>query len=177
MPEAREIPVSYHTDLVTRGAALAMLAGAATMLSIAIGLRQSLGLFQTPVVQDLGIAAADFALAIAVQNIVWGITQPFVGALVDRMFRRESGRIVAVLARSLGTGRLDLGGLGAADAVAGVARLAVSRRARRSGGLALYRGAAAGDFAPEAAGDMPCATWKFASLQNRSKAHSGSSPR
>lgn len=31
-----------------------------------------------------------------------------VGALVDRLFRRESGRIVAALARSLGAGRLDL---------------------------------------------------------------------
>lgn len=31
-----------------------------------------------------------------------------VGALVDRLFRRESGRIVAALARALGAGRLDL---------------------------------------------------------------------
>jgi predicted MFS family arabinose efflux permease len=54
------------------------------MLSIAMGMRQSLGLFQTPVVQDLGIAAADFAMAIAVQNIVWGFTQPVAGALTDR---------------------------------------------------------------------------------------------
>lgn len=97
MPEAREIPVSFHTDLVTRGAALAMLAGAATMLSIAIGLRQSLGLFQTPVVQDLGIAAADFALAIAVQNIMWGVSQPFAGAFVDRFGPRWIGLAGAVL--------------------------------------------------------------------------------
>ena len=31
-----------------------------------------------------------------------------IGALVDRLFRRESGRIVAALARTLGAGRLDL---------------------------------------------------------------------
>jgi MFS family permease len=54
------------------------------MLSIAMGLRQSLGLFQTPVVQDLGLQAADFAMAIGVQNLIWGFTQPFAGALVDR---------------------------------------------------------------------------------------------
>jgi predicted MFS family arabinose efflux permease len=61
-----------------------ILSSAAIMLSIAMGLRQSTGLFQTPVVQDLGLQAADFAMAVAVQNIVWGFTQPFVGALVDR---------------------------------------------------------------------------------------------
>jgi predicted MFS family arabinose efflux permease len=77
-------PVAFHTALVTRGQAMAMLAGAAVMLSIAMGLRQSLGLFQTPVIQDLGIAAADYAMAIAVQNIVWGFTQPVAGAFTDR---------------------------------------------------------------------------------------------
>jgi predicted MFS family arabinose efflux permease len=74
----------FHSNLVTRGQAIAMLSGAAITLSIAMGVRQSLGLFQTPVVQDLGIAAADFAMAIAVQNIVWGFTQPVAGVLTDR---------------------------------------------------------------------------------------------
>jgi predicted MFS family arabinose efflux permease len=35
-------------------------------------------------IRDIGITAADFSLAIAIQNIVWGITQPFVGVLADR---------------------------------------------------------------------------------------------
>jgi predicted MFS family arabinose efflux permease len=61
-----------------------ILVGAATMLTLAMGMRQSMGLFQTPIVKDLGITAADFSLAIAVQNIVWGLTQPFVGMLVDK---------------------------------------------------------------------------------------------
>jgi predicted MFS family arabinose efflux permease len=80
----RAAAVPFHTPLVSRGQAMAMLGGAAVMLSIAMGLRQSLGLFQTPVTQDLGIAAADFAMAIAVQNIVWGFSQPVAGALTDR---------------------------------------------------------------------------------------------
>ena len=54
--------VPFHTSLVSRGQAIAMLSGAAIMLSIAMGVRQSLGLFQTPVVQDLGIAAAGHRL-------------------------------------------------------------------------------------------------------------------
>jgi predicted MFS family arabinose efflux permease len=35
-------------------------------------------------VRDVGITAAQFSLAIAIQNIVWGLTQPFVGALADK---------------------------------------------------------------------------------------------
>lgn len=60
------------------------MAGAAVMLSLAMGMRQSLGLFQPDIVRSLGISAADFSLALAIQNIVWGATQPFVGMWADR---------------------------------------------------------------------------------------------
>jgi len=82
----------FHTGLLTRFESMLILSSAAVMLSIAMGLRQSLGLFQTPVVQDLGLQAADYAMAIAVQNIIWGVTQPFAGAFVDRF----GPRLVAV---------------------------------------------------------------------------------
>ena len=49
-----------------------------------MGMRQSFGLFQPRMINDLGISAADFSLALAIQNIVWGATQPFVGMLADR---------------------------------------------------------------------------------------------
>jgi len=61
-----------------------ILIGSAVLLSLGMGLRQSLGLFLTPVTRDLAITAADFTLAIAVQNIVWGLSQAFVGAIADR---------------------------------------------------------------------------------------------
>jgi predicted MFS family arabinose efflux permease len=61
-----------------------ILGGAALMLTLAMGMRQSMGLFQPHIIKDLGITAADFSLAIAVQNIVWGLTQPFAGMLVDK---------------------------------------------------------------------------------------------
>src|ERR1700732_5461404 len=60
------------------------LIGAALLLSLGMGIRQSLGLFRTPVTRDLGLAAADFTLAIAMQNIVWGLSQAPVGAVADR---------------------------------------------------------------------------------------------
>lgn len=54
------------------------------IISICMGLRQSLGLFMRPMVLELGISASTFGLFIALQNIVWGLTQPLVGAVADR---------------------------------------------------------------------------------------------
>jgi predicted MFS family arabinose efflux permease len=75
---------SFHHPSLTTAQSLSILAGAAVMLSLAMGMRQSLGLFMRPMTQEIGISAADFAFALAVQNIVWGVTQPVAGALVDR---------------------------------------------------------------------------------------------
>lgn len=63
---------------------LPILLGASLMLSIGMGLRQSLGLFVQPLTRDIGITIADFTLAIAVQNLAWGFLQPLAGALVVR---------------------------------------------------------------------------------------------
>ena len=73
-----------NQNQLTRGQSWAILGGAAVMLSLAMGMRQSMGLFQPHMIRDLGITAADFSLALAIQNIVWGLTQPFVGMLADR---------------------------------------------------------------------------------------------
>ncbi|MDN3565180.1 MFS transporter [Paeniroseomonas aquatica] len=61
-----------------------ILIGSAVMLSLAMGLRQSLGLFMQPAVKDLGIAVAEFTLAVAIQNLAWGFLQPFAGAAAAR---------------------------------------------------------------------------------------------
>ena len=49
-----------------------------------MGIRQSFGLFLSPITQDLAITAADFTLALAIQNVVWGLSQALVGAIADR---------------------------------------------------------------------------------------------
>src|SRR5258708_20224999 len=51
-----------------------LLSGAAVLLSLGMGIRQSFGLFLTPVTRDLALTAADFTLAVAVQNIIWGLS-------------------------------------------------------------------------------------------------------
>ena len=75
-------PMQQHE--LSRAQTLAILASAAMLLSMAMGMRQSFGLFQLSIVRDVGISAADFSLAIALQNIIWGATQPFVGVMADR---------------------------------------------------------------------------------------------
>jgi predicted MFS family arabinose efflux permease len=65
-------------------AALPILIGVSVMLSLAMGIRQSLGLFMAPATQDLGMAVAEFTLAIAVQNLGWGFLTPFAGAATAR---------------------------------------------------------------------------------------------
>lgn len=81
------------------GPALPILIGASVMLSLAMGLRQSLGLFMAPAVKDLAITVADFTLAIAVQNLAWGFLQPIAGALAGRIGFRPVlvGGVVAYL--------------------------------------------------------------------------------
>jgi len=67
-----------------RRAMILLLVLSGLIISICMGLRQSLGLFMRPMTLDAGVSAATFGFAIALQNIVWGLSQPFVGALADR---------------------------------------------------------------------------------------------
>jgi len=67
---------------------LLVVIAAATILSISMGLRQSLGLFLRPINTELGISASAFSFALALQSLIWGISQPFVGALGDRFGAR-----------------------------------------------------------------------------------------
>ena len=63
---------------------LPILIGASIMLTLSMGLRQSLGIFMQPLTHDIGISVSDFTLAIAIQNLAWGFLQPLAGALTVR---------------------------------------------------------------------------------------------
>jgi predicted MFS family arabinose efflux permease len=73
----------------TRGApsgkstALVILA-AALILSAAMGIRQTFGLFIGPFSFDRGMPVTLIAFAVALHNLVWGFAQPFAGAAADR---------------------------------------------------------------------------------------------
>lgn len=61
--------------------------------AIGFGTRGSFGLFTLPVTEDLGLSREQWGMAMAIQNLVWGIAQPFAGGMADRY---GSGRVLAV---------------------------------------------------------------------------------
>ena len=58
--------------------------GGALILSAAMGIRQTFGLFIGPFSFDRGMPVSLIAFAIALHNLVWGFAQPFAGAAADR---------------------------------------------------------------------------------------------
>lgn len=70
-----------------------VLACGAAIVTISMGLRQSFGLYMRPIELELGVSREAFGLAIAVQTLILGLAQPFVGALADK---HGSGRVAAL---------------------------------------------------------------------------------
>jgi predicted MFS family arabinose efflux permease len=66
-----------------RAAVIAIACGAFILL-LSFGIRSSFGLFLQPMSLDLGWGREVFALAMAIQNLLWGVSQPFVGAIADK---------------------------------------------------------------------------------------------
>ena len=131
------------------GGTWAILVGTAVMLSLSMGLRQSLGLFVQPAARDLSLAISDFTLAIAAQNLIWGLLQPITGAIAAIYgFRRVmvAGAVIysaglLILQQAQGMAGIMLGAgvcLGialactASGAALAVASRAVTARARSS---------------------------------------------
>ena len=54
------------------------------ILTLAMGIRHGFGFWQLPMVQANGWTRGTFAFALAVQNLMWGLTQPFAGMIADR---------------------------------------------------------------------------------------------
>src|ERR1700712_145946 len=61
-----------------------ILLGSALILALSLGTRHGFGLFLPPMSAQFGWGREVFAFAIALQNLVWGLAQPFTGALADR---------------------------------------------------------------------------------------------
>src|SRR5258707_1574908 len=122
-----------------RRAMLILIVLSGLIISLCMGLRQSLGLFMRPMTLDLGISAATFGFTIALQNIVWGVSQPFVGALADRYGPRPvlvvtsllyaAGLLLMIVSKSIPGGLELVGfliGIGTAGAGFGVLNCTIS---------------------------------------------------
>ena len=68
---------------LSRAAVMAIACGAFILL-LSFGIRSNFGLFLQPMSLEFGWGREVFALAMAMQNLLWGISQPFVGAIADK---------------------------------------------------------------------------------------------
>ena len=60
------------------------------ILMLGFAVRASFGVFQIPIAEEFGWARAEFSLAIAIQNLAWGIGQPLFGAVAERFGDRKA---------------------------------------------------------------------------------------
>jgi MFS family permease len=67
-----------------------VLIGGSIILLTGFAIRASFGVFQIPIGSEFGWPRAEFSLAIAVQNLFWGIGQPIFGALAERFGDRRA---------------------------------------------------------------------------------------
>jgi MFS family permease len=73
-----------------RSPAIVLLCGG-IILTLSTGTRAGFGLFLKPMTFDLGWGRETFAFAMALQNLMWGVFQPFVGMIADR---KGAGRVL-----------------------------------------------------------------------------------
>ncbi|MBU3059801.1 MFS transporter [Pseudomonas indica] len=83
-----------------------VLLGGSLILALSLGIRHGFGLFLPPMSAEFGWGREVFAFAIALQNLIWGLTQPFTGALADRL---GAMRVVVVGGVLYGLGLLLMG--------------------------------------------------------------------
>jgi MFS family permease len=72
---------------------LVLIIAGCIIAAIGNGVRTSFGLFTLPMTADLGLTREGWGMAMAIQNLAWGIAQPFAGAFADRV---GTGRTIAV---------------------------------------------------------------------------------
>ncbi len=80
------------TTPMTRHTKLLLICGS-VVVTLSLGIRHTFGLFLQPMSQDLGWNRGTFSLALALQNLVWGLAQPYAGWLADRY---GAGRVILV---------------------------------------------------------------------------------
>ena len=85
------MPTTDKSPLVTP-----ILIAGCVVLMLSFAIRASFGMFQIPIATEFGWPRADFSLAIAIQNLAWGIGQPLFGAFAERMGDRRAILLGAV---------------------------------------------------------------------------------
>jgi MFS family permease len=69
---------------------------ACVIITVSFAVRSSFGVFQIPIAEEFGWLRSEFSLAIAIQNIAWGIGQPIFGAIAEKIGDRRAIIIGAI---------------------------------------------------------------------------------
>ncbi|CAM4020039.1 MFS transporter [Vreelandella rituensis] len=99
------------TMAVTRHHVLLLIILGSMVIATAMGLRHGFGLFMAPMSNDFGWGREVFAFALALQNLIWGLTQPFTGALADRF---GAARVIVICGALYALGLVMMGLSGSA---------------------------------------------------------------
>jgi MFS family permease len=60
------------------------------IIVVSFAIRATFGVFQIPIADQFGWARAEFSMAIAIQNLAWGVGQPIFGAIADKIGDRKA---------------------------------------------------------------------------------------
>ena len=82
-----------------------VLACGAAIVTLSMGIRHGFGLWLQPITQAQSWGRADFAFAMAVQNLAWGFFGIFAGMIADRF---GAFRVIAVCALLYAAGLLGM---------------------------------------------------------------------
>ena len=83
-----------------------ILMASAFLVVVTLGIRQSFGLFLLPATEAMGAGREVFSLAMAMQNLVWGLVSPLAGAMADKF---GAARVAAIGAICYAAGLLLMG--------------------------------------------------------------------
>jgi predicted MFS family arabinose efflux permease len=83
-----------------------ILMASAFLVVVTLGIRQSFGLFLLPATEAMGTGREVFSLAMAMQNLVWGLVSPLAGAMADKF---GAARVAAIGAICYAAGLLLMG--------------------------------------------------------------------
>jgi predicted MFS family arabinose efflux permease len=81
------------------------------ILTVALGVRHNFGLYLQPMTADLGIGRETFSIAIAIQNLLYGLAQPFTGMIADK-FGAARVLIGGAILYALGLALMSIAGNG-----------------------------------------------------------------
>ena len=60
------------------------------IIIVSFAIRATFGVFQIPIADEFGWARAEFSMAIAIQNLAWGVGQPIFGAIAEKIGDRKA---------------------------------------------------------------------------------------